>query len=142
MNAPDSALRAMAPYWSDPDDAVSSHRLFIRDCRVSTWIGVFEHEQLKPTMLSFDIDLDVDGRQAADSDQIDDTVNYADVVEDLRASLADQRHRLLERLVDAVASRILSRFPVFRVRVRVAKLGILPDVAQVGVEIIRSRGRV
>lgn len=80
--------------------------------------------------------------QAADSDQIGDTVNYADVVEDLRASFAHQRHRLLERLVDAVASRILARFPVFRVRVRVAKLGILPEVAQVGVEIIRSRGGV
>ncbi len=139
MNAPDPALRSMAASWTDSDGAMASHRLLIRDCLVSTWIGVFDHEQERPTTLRFDIDLDVDGRVAAHSDLIDDTVDYATVVQDLRASLADQRHRLLERLADAVAQRILDRFPVYRVRVRVAKLGILPQVGQVGVEIIRVR---
>ena len=139
MNAPDPALRSMAASWTDSDEAMASHRLLIRDCLVSTWIGVFDHEQERPTTLRFDIDLDVDGRVAAHSDLIDDTVDYATVVQDLRASLADQRHRLLERLADAVAQRILDRFPVYRVRVRVAKLGILPQVGQVGVEIIRVR---
>lgn len=140
MNAPDPALRSMAASWADPDETVATHRLFIRECRVPTWIGVFDHEQEQPTPLSFDIDLDVDGRLAAHSDHIEDTVDYATVVQDLRDSLAHQRHRLLERLADAVAQRIFQRFPVFRVRIRVAKLGILPQVGQVGVEIVRIRG--
>jgi len=159
MNAPDTVLRSLGQALPDPrgstfdpggaflgrepadpdieSAAQTSHRLFIRQCLVTTWIGVYEHEQLRPTGLLFDIDLDVDGRLAASSDRIADTVDYASVVDDLRVSLAQQRHRLLERLADAVAQRILARFRVWRVRVSVAKVGILEDVAQVGVEVVR-----
>jgi dihydroneopterin aldolase len=121
----------------DPQFPVQSHRVFIQECGISTWIGVYEHERERPTRLLFDIEIDVDARRAAATDRIADTVDYATVVAELRAYLADQRHKLLETLSEVVADRILTRFPASRVRVRVAKVGIIEGVGRVGVEIER-----
>jgi dihydroneopterin aldolase len=121
----------------DPTIPLHTHRLQIRRCEVDTWIGVYEHEQARRSTLLFDLDLDIDGRQAAASDCIADTVDYGLVVEDVRQHLQDQRHYLVETLADHVADRILSRFSVVRVRVAVAKQAVLDRVASVGVEVER-----
>jgi len=119
------------------DLPVPTHRLLIRRCAVSTWIGAYAHERHQPTTLMFDIDIDVDARRAAATDRIGDTLCYAEIVEDLRRHLADQSHHLLERLSEVVAERILHRHAACRVRVVVVKIGILPGVDEVGVEIER-----
>jgi dihydroneopterin aldolase len=127
------------PFTTDAPNHACSHTLFIKDCSVQTWIGVYEHEQKTPTILIFDIELDVDARQAASSDLIGDTVDYAVVVSFLREYLRNARHRLLETLTQQVADQIFSTFNVSRVRLSVAKTGILEGVASVGVEIVRFR---
>lgn len=116
-----------------------THRLQIRRCEVATWIGVYEHEQTQRTTLLFDIDLDVDAGGASAADQIDQTVDYAQVVQDLRSCLHDRRHFLVEALADFVAQRLLTEFAVQRVRVAVAKQAVLEGVASVGVEVERLR---
>lgn len=121
----------------DPAIPMHTHRLQIRRCEIATWIGVYEHEQTRRTTLLFDFDLDIDGRQAASGDRIGDTVDYGEVVQDLRDCLFDKRHFLVEALADFVADRILARFAVVRVRVTVAKLAVLDGVASVGVEVER-----
>lgn len=133
-----SMVRVM-PLLRDSPNITYSHRLFIKDCSVQTWIGVYEHEQKTPTILIFNIELDVDARQAASSDLIGDTVDYAVVVSFLREYLRNARHRLLETLTQQVADQIFSTFNVSRVRLSVAKTGILEGVASVGVEIVRFR---
>lgn len=116
-----------------------SHRILIRGCEVKTWIGVSQQERDRPTTLLFDLELDVDARRAALTDDIADAVNYAEVVEDLRSTLADQEHHLLEQLAEVVTARIFSRFKVSRVHLRVIKIGILEGVANVGIEVVRFR---
>ncbi|MGN6977521.1 dihydroneopterin aldolase, partial [Neisseria sp. P0006.S006] len=46
---------------------------------------------------------------------------------------------LLETLAEHIAQLILNDFGAAKVRVRIVKPGILPDVAQVGIEIERTR---
>ena len=116
-----------------------THRLQIRRCEVTTWIGVYAHEQTQRSTVLFDLDLDVDARAASAGDQIGDTVDYGLVVEDLRGCLHDKRHQLVEALADFVADRLLARFAVLRVKVSVAKPSVLPGVASVGVEVERLR---
>lgn len=116
-----------------------SHRLQIRRCEVATTIGVYPHEQAQRTTLLVDIDMDIDGRKASASDHIGDTVDYGDVVADVRASLHDARHFLVESLADEVADRLLTRFGALRVRVSVAKQSVLQGVFSVGVEVERWR---
>ena len=117
-----------------------THRLQVRRCEVDTWIGVYPHEQARRTTLLFDLDLDVDASVAAASDRIGDTVDYAEVVADLRRCLHDQRHFLVEALAEFVAARLLDRYGALRVRVAITKQSVLERVASVGVEIERTRG--
>ena len=75
---------------------------------------------------------------AGASDDIRDTVDYAVVVERLRADLSSVHFNLLEALAEHVASYVLETFAVHWVRVSVAKLGMMPAVQRVGVVIERS----
>ena len=134
-----ASMVTVMPLLPDTPNHTYSHTLFIKDCSVQTWIGVYEHEQKKPTILVFNIELDVDARQASSSDLIGDTVDYAVVVSYIREYLRHARHRLLETLTQQVADQIFSTFNVSRVRLSVAKTGILEGVASVGVELERFR---
>lgn len=134
-----ASMVTVMPLLPDTPNHTYSHTLFIKDCSVQTWIGVYEHEQKKPTILVFNIELDVDARQASSSDLIGDTVDYAVVVSYIREYLRHARHRLLETLTQQVADQIFSTFNVSRIRLSVAKTGILEGVASVGVEIERFR---
>ena len=73
------------------------------------------------------------------SDDIGDTIHYGDVCEVVRRNLAEQDFLLLETLAEHIAQLILNDFGAAKVRVRIVKPGILPDVAQVGIEIERTR---
>ncbi len=140
LDAKISASMVMVmPLLRDSPNITYSHRLFIKDCSVQTWIGVYVHERKEPTILVFNIELDVDARQAASSDRIGDTVDYAVVVSHIREYLRHARHRLLETLTEQVVDHIFCTFNVSRVRLSVAKTGILEGVASVGVEIERFR---
>lgn len=116
--------------------------VLIRDLHVETLIGVHASERERPQTLVMDLEIELKSQRAADSDQLSDTIDYAAVVEDLRAQLAEQNFVLLERLARFVAERIIHRFGARRVVVDVAKAGILPRVGSVGVRmewVARSR---
>ena len=58
----------------------------------------------------------------------------------IRAFANDHDHALLERFAEALASLVLDEFGAQSVKVRVAKLGALPGVREIGVAIERDAG--
>ena len=115
----------------------SGFTILIRDFAVSTVIGVQSPERSTSQAIMMDLDIEIAASRAAETDNLADTIDYAVVVEDLREALAGKRYFLLERLAEYVADRLLSRYRAVRVRVKVAKVGILKDVGLVGVAIER-----
>jgi dihydroneopterin aldolase len=115
--------------------------IFIRELAVETVIGVHDHERQEPRRLLMDLDIELFASCAGRTDRIDDTVDYAAVVDLIRGHLSEQRYYLLERAAEVIAERILEEFRARRVRVSVAKLGILEGVGRVGVEICRTQSR-
>jgi dihydroneopterin aldolase len=85
--------------------------------------GVEEGERREGQRFLFDLWLEVPD-EAGRSDRIDDAVDYRDVVATVREVSEGRAYHLLEALATAVAERLLARFPLVRVRVRVRK----PDV--------------
>lgn len=85
--------------------------------------GVEEEERRTGQRFLFDLWLAVP-RRAAESDRIEDAVDYREVVALVREVSDGRVFALLEGLAAAVADAILGRFPVEHVRVRVRK----PDV--------------
>ena len=112
--------------------------IFINDLRASTLIGVYPREKAMPQTVEISLQIGVSTVTAGASDDIRDTVDYALVVERLRADLALSHFNLLEALAEHVASYLLETFAVHWVRVSVAKLGMMPGVKRVGIIIERS----
>ncbi len=107
--------------------------------------GVPDAEQTIGHRYKVDARLSVDTRQAGASDDVADTVNYADVAARLIAVGTGSQFRLLERLADQMAAAIFEHFvQVQAINLRVSKP--LPPMnaiaASVGVEITRQRDSV
>jgi dihydroneopterin aldolase len=120
----------------------SPDRIELRGLRVLGVHGVLPEEQVKPQPFELDLDLEVDLAPAGRSDALDDTVDYAGVVERAGAVIAGPaRYRLLEALAEAVAATALEDGRVTSVTVGLRKLEppLEADIATVGVRITRRR---
>lgn len=117
-----------------------SDRIFIRDLRLRTIIGVCDRERERPREILLNLELDTDLAAAARSDALEDAVDYQALAEQVARHVEASRHRLLERLADSVAQLVLESFPaVDAVTVRADKPGAVPMARSVAVEIRRAR---
>ncbi len=113
--------------------------IFIHDLRVEARIGVYEWERHLPQTIRLDLTIAAPSDKPFHSGRIGDALDYAKVVERLKAFAKDAPPPLLERFAEKVAQLVLSEFGAPWIRVRVAKLGQLPGVKELGVEIERNR---
>jgi dihydroneopterin aldolase len=114
-------------------------KIFIHDLRVEARIGVYEWERHLPQTIRLDLEIGAPSDKPFQSGRIADALDYAKVVERIKAFVKDAPPPLLERFAEKVAQLVLTEFDTHWVRVRVAKLGQLPGVKELGVEIERSR---
>lgn len=96
--------------------------IHINDLRVLTVIGALAHEQEGPQPLRVDVDLHVDLGDAGRSDDLDDTVHYGLVSEEIAELASDRPFVLLERFADEIAGIALRFDRVEAVDVTVTKI--------------------
>lgn len=113
--------------------------IYIRDLKIDCVIGVYEWERRVKQTVILDLDLAADIRRAAETDHIDDTINYKAVAKRLMAYVGDSQFQLVETLAERVAEILLQEFKLPWVRVRVNKKGALRGATDVGVIIERSQ---
>jgi dihydroneopterin aldolase len=65
--------------------------------------GVLPEEQTRPQPFEVDIELSVDLTKAGETDELDDTVDYAAVCEAVSRVVSSEQYRLLERLAVRIA---------------------------------------
>lgn len=114
--------------------------IFIDGLRVDTLIGIYPREKAMPQAVELDLQIGRSTASAGASDDIRDTINYAEVVARLQQDLGEQHFNLLEALAEHVATLILEEFGATWVRVSVAKIGIMRGVRRVGIRIERGVG--
>jgi dihydroneopterin aldolase len=105
-----------------------------------THIGVTAAEQEVGQRLLLDIRIDVGESDATLTDQLEDTVDYAEVCE-MASLVAQQRsYKTLERLCTAIADRLVSSYDVQSVWIKAAKPEppIALPVSEVSVEVWRE----
>jgi dihydroneopterin aldolase len=113
--------------------------IFIHDLRIEARIGVYDWERHLPQTIRLDLTIAAPSERPFLSGRIADALDYAKVVERLKAFAKEAPPPLLERFAEKVAQLVLTEFGAPWVRVRVAKLGQLPGVKELGVEIERNR---
>lgn len=112
--------------------------IFIEELRIETLIGIYPREKALPQPVEMSLRIGASTATAGASDDIGDTIDYAKVVQRIRADLATHHFNLLEKLAEHVATLILEDFRAGWVQVSVAKLGMMPGVKRVGVVIERG----
>jgi len=87
-------------------------RVFIEDLRVQTVIGIFDWEREIRQTVSIDLEMQFDIRKAAESDAIEDTLNYKAVAKRLIQFIQENEFQLVEALAERCAAIVLEEFPV------------------------------
>ena len=117
-------------------------RIFLRGMRFMACHGVLPHEREVPQPFEVDVEMGLSLRVAGESDDLRQTLNYAEVYDVVSTVLTVTRKYLIEALAEEIAEDLLRDFDALRwVRVTVHKPaapidGIFSDV---GVTILRRR---
>ena len=102
--------------------------------------GVSAAERELGQRLLFDVSFELSDCDATVTDRIEDTVDYAEVCEQVALAAQKRSYRTLERLCSAVAEHLVSRFGAEAVRVKATKPEppIPLPVEEVSVEVWRE----
>ena len=112
--------------------------VFINDLRIETIIGIYDWERKVRQTISLDLEMGADICRAAETDAIDDTLNYKAVAKRLIAFVEDSEFQLVETLAERIAAIVLSEFNVPWLRLTVHKPGAVRGSRDVGVVIERG----
>jgi dihydroneopterin aldolase len=116
-------------------------RVFIDNLNIETIIGIFDWEREIRQTVSIDLEMEFDIRKAAETDAIEDTLDYKSVSKRLIHYVEDSEFQLVEALAESCAAIILEEFPVNWLRLKLGKPGAVRGSSAVGVIIERnSRG--
>ncbi len=117
----------------------SLDRILIEGLRFQCIIGINDWERVAKQPIEIDLTLYVDLAKAAESDDVEHTVNYRTVSQNVRDFVEGSSFGLVEKLSDGVARLCLQDERVQRVDVRLMKPGALRLGRSVGLDITRTR---
>jgi dihydroneopterin aldolase len=104
--------------------------------------GVEQSERDVGQRLVFDLSFEVGECDATVTDRVEDTVDYADVCQQVALAAQERSYKTLERLCTAIADRMIDRYDTEQVTVRATKPEppIPLPVEEVSVEVWKERG--
>ncbi|HSI24410.1 MAG TPA: dihydroneopterin aldolase [Methylotenera sp.] len=112
--------------------------IFISELKVKTKLGVPAWERMVAQTVILDIEIGYDVSKACKSDSIADTIDYGAVVARVHGTLREHSFQLVEALAEHVCKLIFTEFGALSVKIKVAKLAILPGLKALGVIVERS----
>ncbi|MCU7904664.1 MAG: dihydroneopterin aldolase [Candidatus Thiodiazotropha sp. (ex Epidulcina cf. delphinae)] len=113
--------------------------VFIRDLRIDTVIGIYDWEREIRQTVVLDLEMGADIAKAAESDAIQDTLDYKAVAKRLIEFVRESEFQLVETLAERCAEIVLREFSVPWVRMTLNKVGAVSAARDVGVIIERGR---
>ena len=114
----------------------------VRGLSLYTHHGVGAAEREVGQRLVFDITFDVDNCAATVTDEVEDTIDYADVCQQVALAASERSFKTLEALCASIADRLIERYEATAVSVRAAKPEppIPLPVEEVAVEVFKEGG--
>ena len=117
----------------------SSDRIFLRGLAVECLIGFIDWERRVKQTVVIDIELPVDCRTAALTDEVAHTVDYKSVAKRMIAFVEASEFKLVETLAHRTAMLVLEEFKIQWIRLSINKPGAIRGSRDVGVVIERTR---
>ena len=113
-------------------------QILIKDLAIDGIIGINPDERVTKQQILVNAVMWVDTRGAAESDDIQDAVNYRTITKQMISHIEKGEPMLVERLVQELADICLSDARVRMVEMTVEKPGALRHARSVGIRITRS----
>jgi dihydroneopterin aldolase len=114
--------------------------IFIQGLKTQAIIGIYEWERENRQPLIFDIEMSLPIKQAAVSDDINDTVDYAKVSSEVIDLVEQSAFELLESLTEAICQHIFNNHSaVQKIQLRVSKPQAVTETDTVGLLITRHK---
>lgn len=117
----------------------SGDRIFLRGLTAECIIGFIDWERRVRQTVVVDLEIPVDCRRAAGTDEVADTVDYKKVAKRVLAFIEASEFKLVETLAQRLALLILEEFGLEWIRLSINKPGAIRNSRDVGVAIERSR---
>lgn len=112
--------------------------IFLRGLRIETIIGVYDWEREIQQTIILDLEMACDTAKAAQSDAIEDTLDYKAVSKRVIGFVENSEFFLVETMAEQLAHLIRSEFGVPWVRLTLNKKGAIRGASDVGVIIERG----
>ena len=112
--------------------------IFLHELKAETLIGVYPWERKLVQTIQLDLEIALPSSRACQTDNFEDALDYALIVQRINQTLAQKHFSLLEALAEHIAQFILTEFKSPWVKVSVAKLGMIRGVKKLGVCIERG----
>lgn len=122
---------------------VDNCHIYLKNVRFHAFHGVLEQERVVGNDYVVNVDIAYDFRQAMKTDQLDDTINYADVYELVKREM-EIPSQLLEHVVQRIGEKLMETYPAIRdIDLRLTKVnppfGADCDGAGVAVHLINDK---
>jgi dihydroneopterin aldolase len=127
--------------YHGPAEALAGDRVIIEDLRVPASIGIYPHEKVQKQTIALDIEMGLATQVCFGSDRVEDTIDYAAVADAVRELAASRHFNLIEYLAERISNVIFDNFGASWVKVRISKIGVIPDARCAAVSITRLNAR-
>lgn len=117
-------------------------KIIIKGLKIYAYHGVNPEEKIEGQNFVLDIICNADLSAPCQSDNVDDTVSYAQVIKHVRKIFTAEKYDLIEKAAQIVADGILDNFPpigTVTVTLKKPEAPMKADFEFVAVEITRSR---
>jgi dihydroneopterin aldolase len=121
------------------DTRLTGDRIFLHGLTTECIIGFIDWERRVKQSVVLDIELPVDCRRAALSDDVADTLDYKKVAKRVLSFVEASEFQLVETLAHRLALVVLGEFALPWVRITLNKPGAIRNSRDVGVVIERTR---
>ncbi|MDY6455941.1 dihydroneopterin aldolase [Acinetobacter faecalis] len=114
--------------------------IIIEGLKVDTVVGCFNWERqiIQPLML--DLTLQTNLEQASNSDELEDTMNYAEICELSAKVIQEVQPKLIEHAAKLVVNALFTQFSAIEsIIITIRKPAIIPQANSVGIRLERHR---
>ncbi len=111
----------------------------ITDLRLRCIIGIFDWEKENKQDVILNIEMEFDATKSAQSDDINDTVDYKKITKEIIAMVEGSQFNLLEKLAEEVLNIVCAHPLVEQARVEIDKPGALRFADSVSLELTRTK---
>ena len=117
-------------------------KLIIKDLNIYAYHGVNPEEKIEGQSFVLDIECKIDLSKPCITDDVNDTVSYAQIIKLIKKVFVAEKYDLIEKAAQVVADAVLGEFPaISKIKVLLKKpdAPVKADFGYVAVEIKRER---